>query len=315
MVKLAGRITLIATSLLSFSTPSLAADQPQEFKKQAAREAPFFFVNDNFLTYDHIFTGTEVAVGKTAKDDLAFTHFDAWSHGTNFLNLVVTQSGRGDPANPCTVPFQGCEGKTKFYGVLRSTFGLNQIFDTKSFTAGALRNVSIEVGADLSTENDAIASAKKAIMSGLQFAFDLPYKGYFNVAPMAYKEFNYNRFTFFPPTNSITGSVEFDTTWAVETNYYLPLGFLPDSVPLSISGYNNFYGPKGTGAPRQLETKTEFKNEQRVTLDVSKMIWNKSHFLDYWVAYRVWKNKYGVDGSLRTFADESTWVTGVTVKF
>ena len=39
-----------------------------------------------------------------------------------------------------------------------------------------------------------LAPAKRDFVAGLQFAFDLPYKGYFNVAPLAYKEINHNAF-------------------------------------------------------------------------------------------------------------------------
>ena len=39
-----------------------------------------------------------------------------------------------------------------------------------------------------------LAPAKRDFVAGLQFAFDLPYKGFFNVAPLAYKEINHNAF-------------------------------------------------------------------------------------------------------------------------
>ena len=38
------------------------------------------------------------------------------------------------------------------------------------------------------------APAKRDFVAGLQFAFDLPYKGYIDVAPLAYKEINHNAF-------------------------------------------------------------------------------------------------------------------------
>ena len=59
---------------------------------------------------------------------------------------------------------------------------------------GPLHNISFEVGAEGETENNYLAPNKRAFEAGLQFAFDLPYKGYFNVAPLAYKEINHNAF-------------------------------------------------------------------------------------------------------------------------
>ncbi len=61
---------------------------------------------------------------------------------------------------------------------------------------GPLHNISFEVGMDANTENNFLAPAKRDVVAGLQFAFDLPYKGYFNVAPLVYWEFlNHNAFT------------------------------------------------------------------------------------------------------------------------
>ena len=49
---------------------------------------------------------------------------------------------------------------TDFYGLFRSTFGWNEIFDTKAFTYGPLRNISFEVGMDSGTQNNYLAYAK-----------------------------------------------------------------------------------------------------------------------------------------------------------
>ena len=59
---------------------------------------------------------------------------------------------------------------------------------------GPLHNISFEIGADIEAENSFLAPAKRDGVAGLQFAFDLPYKGFFNVAPLAYKEINHNAF-------------------------------------------------------------------------------------------------------------------------
>ena len=45
-------------------------------------------------------------------------------------------------------------------------------------------------------------------------------------------------------------------------------------------------------------TKTEFNSEPiRLTFDASKAFWGAkySHFVDVWVAYRYWQNKFGLD--------------------
>jgi hypothetical protein len=75
-----------------------------------------------------------------------------------------------------------------------------------------------------------------------------------------------------------------------------------------------------------IDTKTEFNSEPiRLTLDVGKMVWgpNYSHHLDVWVAYRYWRNKFGLDHNLSPVCTgpnagsctEQSLYSGVSVKF
>jgi hypothetical protein len=272
-----------------------------------------------------------------------------WAYGTNFISAQLRKSDHSDPASPCIPVNVGipntlnCAGASEFYGFFRSTLGWNELFDTKQFTIGPLRNVSFELGADGETENQWLAPAKKNVVAGLQFAFDLPYKGYFNIAPMYYQEWNHNGFLqsgtgFTGPFPGISdGNTRYRGTWAVEMNYYMDLDFLPENLRyFAISGNANFYGPKGTGAPRGMvdpvnNTKTEILSEPiRLTLDVGKLAWGPkySHYVETWVAYRYWHNKFGLDdgnpaniacftsnGANNHSCTEKTLYSGVTVKF
>lgn len=320
----------LACSLLSpIGGGASALDIDDPLKAIKPVEAPSFFtVNDNRLTYAYMFTGTDPGVaGTTAKQVVAFTHFDAWQYGTNFFNIDLLKSDHNDPAGPCPVTATGCAGVTEIYGLIRSTLGFNQIFDTKAFTMGPLRNVSLEVGADANTKNSYLGSSKRDGVIGLQFALDLPYKGYFNVAPLFYKETNHNAFLTGPLDPD--GSTNLRGTWAVETNYYMDLKFLPEQLPLAFSGRAAWYGPKGTGTTNvitnNIPTKTEFNSEQRLTLDVSRMAFGptRSHLVDVWVAYRYWQNKFGLDhennvncrGVKINSCTESSLYSGVSVKF
>ncbi|MGY3355350.1 hypothetical protein ACVWZK_002013 [Bradyrhizobium sp. GM0.4] len=297
----------------------------------AVTTSPFFLVNDNRFTYSYIFHAADPGVtDNTAKQGYTFTHFDAWAYGTNFLNATMWKADSNSPANGCKGPGQGCVGATEFYGVVRSTFGFNEMFNTKAFTYGPLRNVSFEVGADVKTVNSALASDKRAVVAGLQFAFDLPYKGFINFAPMYYQELNHNSVVQGPALPS--GRISYDPTWAIEINYYMDVGFLPSYLPLSVSGRAAFIGPKGPQTSpipfnpvTNVQTVTEINSEPiRLTLDTSRMIWGEkySHFLDVWVAYRYWENKYGISPNSLTCkgvginsCTESSLYSGVTVKF
>jgi hypothetical protein len=363
-------IAAAALSLAAFATVAptsfaSAADLPVKAKAKPIVDAPFFFVIDDRVSYSWMPNGTDPGAfsvrpngtinGNTAKSVYSFTHFDAWAYGTNFFTISMFKSDQNDPAGPCTnagtifgVP-ANCAGATEYYGLIRSTFGFNEIFNTKAFSYGFLHNVSFEIGADAEAENSFLAPAKRDFVAGLQFAFDLPYKGYFNVAPLAYKEINHNAFDqcglFGPGVPGVTclvdGNTEFKTTWAVEINYYMDLGFLPENMQyFAISGRAGFYGPKGdSNAPLNglgvgrfsTASKTELNSEPiRLTFDASKAFMGPkySQFVTTWVAYRYWQNKFGLDhaaepgvctiaatGASTHSCTEETVYAGVTVKF
>jgi len=353
-----------------------AADLPVKAKPKPVADAPFFFVIDDRVTYSWMPKGTDPGVwsqrpdgtlnGTTAKSVYSFTHFDAWQYGTNFFTISMFKSDHNDPAGPCTnsgaITFPdtfstvaaSCGGATEFYGLSRNTFDWNSIFNTKMFQIGPLHTISFEIGADAETENNYLAPAKRDFVAGLQFAFDLPYKGYFNVAPLAYKEINHNSFnqcgnpfaagTIAGVNCNLDGNTDFHTTWAIETNYYMDLGFLPENMQFfAISGRAGWYGPKGdaNGLPLasgvgvfSTATKTELNSEPiRLTFDLSKAVWGPKYaqFVTTWVAYRYWQNKFGLDHNSdapnvcntivagvvtsTNSCTEQTVYAGVTVKF
>jgi hypothetical protein len=368
-------LATVALSIAAFATAGLAraADLPVKAAKKVP-DLPFFLLIDDRMTFSWMPQGTDPGVFTvkpngtidpyTAKQVYSFTHFDIWQYGTNFFTISYFKSDHNDPANPCTnagVVFNpstgvssgaSCEGATEVYGLFRSTLGWNELFGTKQFTMGPLHNISFEAGMDAEVENNYLAPSKRDMVAGLQFAFDLPYKGYINVAPLLYWEFeNHDAFTQcgtgfagpipYPSPNAsclIDGDRHFDPTWAVEINYYMDLGFLPENMQYwSISGRAGIYGKKGTDSnPLPVNaalgispTAVEYNTEPiRLTFDASKAMWGGkySHFVDVWVAYRYWQNKFGIDHSISPICNfapgisngsctESTVYTGVTVKF
>jgi hypothetical protein len=335
--------TLAPAAVAAIGTASAADMATMPVKAKPIPDLPFFLLIDNRFTYAYQWGAVDPGVtNKTTKQVFAFTHFDVWTYGTNFFNIGLEKAGKSSPANPCADPARpitGCEGATEIYGLIRSTIGFNEVFNTKAFSMGPLRNVSFVIGADGSTENRFFSASKRDVVTGLQFAFDLPYKGFFNVNPLFYYEFA-NRSTFtqcgYPfagtipgLTCNIDGNRQFNPTWAVEMNYYMDLGFLPPSISyFSVSGRAGFYGPKGSenGQILGTATKTELNAEPiRLTFDASKAIWGAkyTHNVDVWVAYRMWRNKFGLDeknsaacttiaaGSCR----EDSLYSGITVKF
>lgn len=319
------------------------APMPTKAKPVPVYDVPFFIVNDNRVTYSYIFSGTDPGVAnpitgktKTEKQVYSFTHFDVWAYGTNFFTISAFKSDHNDPVANCPAgQFGNCAGATEIYGLIRSTFGFNEIFSTKAFSIGPLKNVSFQIGGDANTENNGVGPAKRDIVAGLQFAFELPYKGFFNVSPLYYKEWNHNSFLQcgaggVPGVTCLRdGNTDFKGTWAIENNYYMDLGFLPESINyFSISGRFAWYGKKGSSNAPLAGTSSavEFNSEPiRLTFDATKAMFGPkySHHLDMWVAYRYWQNKFGLDHKANAVCrvgdgkscTESSLYAGVTAKF
>jgi hypothetical protein len=270
------RTKAIAAALLSLASLvpmsfASAADLPVKVKAKPIPDLPFFLVIDDRVTYSYIGRGTDPGAfsvkpngtlnGNTAKSVYSSRTSTcgptAPTSSTSTCSSRTTTIRPAPASTPAFTPggiLASCSGATEFFGLIRSTFGWNEIFNTKAFTMGPLHNISFEIGAEGETENNYFAPNKRAFEAGLQFAFDLPYKGYFNVAPLAYKELNRSSFTqcgnftaagVTPGVNcNLDSEISFKTTWAVEINYYMDLGFLPESVNyFAISGRAGWYGP------------------------------------------------------------------------
>jgi hypothetical protein len=295
-----------------------AADLPVKAAASPPLAPPFFFVNDNTLEYSYRFTATDPGVGVTPKNLVTFTHFDVWAYGTNFFTVSWLRSTSNDPAINPLAPGGGIgvgTGTSEIYGLFRSTFGFNEISNTKMFSMGPLTDISLEVGADANASNGGILSGKTDVVAGLDFSFALPYKGHFELSPLFYKEWQHSQFAGIP-----SESLDFTGTWALETVYAMPLGFLPPSIPLTFSGYANFYGPKGSGGGfvgvGGNQTTTEFHSEQRISLDVGKVMGGRPGMFSVFGGYRYWTHKFGIASStLIPFTTESTWITGATIAF
>jgi hypothetical protein len=306
-----GRKLALAALLVATATGVAgAADMPAKSVKAVA-PAPFFFVNENSIGYHYEFMANNPGVDKTPKHVLTFTHFDVWAYGTNLINIDWLKATSRTPTAT------GTEGFTEIYGFFRSTFGFNEIFGTKAFSYGPLTNVSLMVGADLNTDNTALGSAKRSIEAGIQFSFAVPYKGFLNLTPTIYKEWQHNGFA--PPVTD--GSVSFNTTWGFEYLYVQPLGFLPPSIPLTFKAFGTVHGPKGCGEPCAvgLVRGTEWYAQENLELDAGKLMGYRPGMYSVWAGYRYWVNKFGIK-SAQPFGNftatvESTWLLGATVGF
>lgn len=306
-----------------------AADIPTKAPVlKAPAEAPFFFVNDNSISYRYEFLATNPGAGKTPKHVLTFTHFDVWKYGTNFINIDwLKATSMQTPTSDGGAPY------TEIYGFFRSTFGFNEVFGTKAFSVGPLTNVSLMIGADLNTDNTTLASAKRSIEAGLQFSFATPYKGFLNLTPTVYKEWQHDGFAVaFGGGTNPSGNVDFKTTWGFEYLWVQPLGFIPPSIPLTFKAFGTVHGDKGCGEPcgsgaqQGLWRTVEWYAQQNLELDIGKVLGYRPGMYSVWAGYRYWVNKFGIKSQQTpaaagnstgnfTATTESTWLVGATMAF
>jgi hypothetical protein len=84
---------------------------------------------------------------------------------------------------------------------------------------------------------------------------------------------------------------------------------------LYVGGFTNYVLPKGPDGFSH-QTKAEFLSDNRLTLDVGKLLLEKPHTYDAFVGYRYWLNKYGNNDDVATNGNlqgmkEKTWYAGV----
>ena len=279
-----------------------------------------FDYSDTSLSWAFNFTTRDPNVEWSAsKNVFTLNHIDAWKYGTNYLNVDLLVSDTRDPEAPWggpghPIPGWGIGyGAVEVYALYRGALSFNQLFNTVAFTAGPVSDVSFYFGGDINSKNTAMGPRKKDVVVGLQASLKVP--GYFNVAAAFYKEWNHNGIVELqgnPPGTSV--EVDFAPTATFEAEYMQPLGFT--GIPLKVSGRTDVVLPKGPDGFGR-ETVTEFQTDNRLVLDLGRLIADKANVFDVFAGYRFWLNKFGTNPYPPLVAPlpgtmESTFYVGVT---
>ena len=293
----AGGMAIVTASSVQAQNIEKHDDVPSE----KVREAPVFQgFSDNTLglRYGSYFAEPGIAQSNHSnrgaaidKVILNFSHFDVTKYWSNFISVDVLQSNDRDPANNQAANKNNqILGATEVYAVYRGNLSGNAVTGGDTFKFGPIKDITMEIGGDLNTKNTAFAPEKKLFIFGPNFHFDVP--GFINLGIHLHKEWNYN---------GIVGkSVDFNPTLQIEPTYLIPLTFT--TVPIHIEGFADLNFPKGKdgfGA----QTVTELLSHTDVVLDVGQVLFDKPHFLDGFVGFEYWVNKFGnnqskVPGSL-----------------
>jgi len=214
------------------------------------------------------------------RQSLEFTHVDFWKMGSNLADVMVNQSDMAEPAAG------GGSGATEVYVTLRSDMGLNEITHSRTFRTGPLRDIAIEIGANLETKNSAFAPAERTLYAGPKFQLALP-KGYFNVGLHLRQEWN---------QEGVLGKSEhYDPDFNTEATWMLP--FTPGKLHLAYAGFADYNTPKGKDS---FGTKTvgEFLVRSTVSVDAGQFLFGRAQLLDVSAGLWYWHNEYGKPSSL-----------------
>ena len=213
------------------------------------------------------------------RNAIEYTHLGFWALGSNFADVMVSKSSMAEPASG------GGSGATEAYVILRSNIGLNEATGTNAFRKGPMRNLSIELGANLETKNSSFAPAEKTIYFGPNLQFALP-RGYLNVGLHLRKEWNHE--------GVLGKSEDYNPDFNIEPTWMFP--FTIGRMHLAYTGFADYNTPKGNdsfGAP----TVGEFLLRNAVTVDIGAALFKRAQLLDLSAGFWYWHNEYGKPSS------------------
>ena len=210
------------------------------------------------------------------------SYANGWTYGSNFVSLDLEDFSKPDYAN--SVTGHATSNSFEFYGVFRTVLSGNKITGSHMFSFGPIRDIGLEIGGDIDTQDDQFASYKRLVIVGPQFAFNLP-KGFLNLTIGLSHEWNTN--AYLPNGNS----TNFDTTYEFEVAWAYPFNLGP--VPLNFTGFGNFIGPKGRGATGDFYHRVEILMHPKLMVDVGSLIGYTPKKLEAGIGYEYWHNKFG----------------------
>ena len=211
------------------------------------------------------------------------SYANGWTYGSNFVSLDFEDfSKRGDPAN--SVVGKANSDSFELYSVFRTTLSGNKIFGGNQFSFGPIRDIGLELGLDVDTQDDQFASYKRLVIVGPQFSINLP-RGFWTVTVGMSKEWNTDAFV----TNG--NGTNYDPTYEIETAWAYP--FAAGPVPLNFTGFANLIGPKGSGATGDFYHRVEILFHPKLMVDVGELLGMPAKKFEAGVGFEYWHNKFG----------------------
>lgn len=229
-----------------------------------------------------------------ARNTIEFTHVSSAGMLNNFANVSVAMSNLAEPASA------GGSGATEIYAILREGIGLNELMRSSALKKGALRNIALELGANLETKNSSFAPAERTLYVGPKFVFAVP-QGYFNVGIHFRQEWNHE---------GVLGKAEdYTPDFNIEPTWMLP--FKVGNAQFTFSGVAEYNSPKGVdsfGSP----TVSEYLARGVLAVDLGSLLMHKPQLVDLNAGIWGWHNEYSKPSS-DPGAKQLTPLIGITL--
>lgn len=265
--------------------PALAVASMASLAAAAPASAEIFF-QDTYISVRNLWQdkqpGTSGNVNETAGN---ISYANAWTYGSNFVSLDLEDFSKNDGANQTGFAKNArvTSDSMELYSVFRTVFSGNAISGTKNFAFGPFKDVGLEFGLDLATQDDQFAAYKRFVVVGPQFSIDIP-KGFWNISLHLSHEWDTNAYL-------ANNSTNFDVAPELETAWLYPFNI--GSVPLKFTGYLNIVGPKGKGGTGDTPHGTEILAHPKLMVDVGALVGGKPGQFDAGIGYEYWHNKFG----------------------
>ena len=238
---------------------------------------------DTYLNLRYLPEDKQPGYSKNANEVAGnISYANGWTYGSNFVSLDFEDFGNQDLSN--SVVGKQDSNSFELYAVFRTVLSGNKISGTKDFSFGPIRDIGLELGLDLDTQNDQFASYKRLIIVGPQFSIDVP-RGFWTITTGLSKEWNTDAFV-------LNGNgTNYDPTLEIETAWSFPFALGP--VPLNFTGFANFIGPKGVGATGDFYHRIEILLHPKLLVDVGALTGYAPRKIEAGVGFEYWHNKFG----------------------
>ena len=223
--------------------------------------------------------------GETKEVAGNISYANGWTYGSNFVSLDFENFSHQDPANQTGFApgARATADSFELYSVFRTVLSGNKIFNTNAFTFGPIKDVGLEFGLDIDTQDDQFASYKRLITFGPQFLVNMP-KGFWSLSFHLAHEWNTDAYL-------ANNSTSYDVTGEFETAWDYPFNIGP--VPLKFEGFMNVVAPKGKGGTGDTYHRVEILVHPKLMVDVGQMIGWLPNKIDAGVGFEYWHNKFG----------------------